>query len=141
MNTVALDAPADKRLMAEFLAALESGDTKARLHTPAFRAKTMTLGDVIADEAGGDRAELVLGCLLRSMARALKSADTNTRLYVMAEAASIGRIFVNTHAEAQDIADAEADDEFRGDYADALRLMDKDARSFDFAAGFPSIRP
>jgi hypothetical protein len=56
-------------------------------------------------------------------------------------AATMGRIFANTHAEAQDMADIEAQEEFAGDYADAMRLQDKDARSFGFeAAGFPVAR-
>jgi hypothetical protein len=124
------DAPADKRLMADFFAALEAGDVRTLVNTPAFREKRTPIGDVLGDEAGGDRAEVVLGCLLRTMARALKSSDIDTRVHAMAEAAAMGRLFANRHTEAQILDDADAEDEFQADYADALRLQDKDRASF-----------
>jgi hypothetical protein len=129
MSNIAPDAPTAERLKTQFLDALKQGDTRALLDTPAFTKKRHTIAQVLADEANGDHSELVIGCLLRPLARALHSADTTERMQAQADAAVLALLFANTHTEAADLADADADDELRGDYSEA----------FDRAAAFAGV--
>jgi hypothetical protein len=122
-------APAERRLMSAFLEAMQQGDTRTALETPAFQKKRHTLGEVLAEEAGGNQGQHLMACVVRAIQHGLKSPDAKTRLSVMAEVANLARLFADTHAEAGDIADTEATEEFKGDYADAMRLRDKDARA------------
>lgn len=136
MSNIAPDAPAAERLKAHFLNALKQGDTRAMLDTPAFSKKRHTIAEVLADDANSkDSSELVIGCLLRPLARALHSADTTERMQAQADAAVLALLFANTHAEAAALADADADDALRGDYSEAFD------RAAAFAgACFPALR-
>jgi len=119
----------ERLLMADFIKALEQGDTNAVVETPAFKQKTHPLGELLADAAGGDQGQHLMGCLVRAAMHGLKSADLTTRVSVMAEAANIARLYSDTHAEAKALDDAEADDELRADYSEA----------FDRAAAFAGV--
>jgi hypothetical protein len=121
--------------MAAFIEALEQGDTRTALETPAFKQKRHTLGEVLADEAGGEQGQHLIGCLVRAVMHGLKSADLTTRVSVMAEAANLARLFANTHAEAAGLNDADADDQLRGDYSEAFA----NAQAFAGAC-FPIVR-
>jgi hypothetical protein len=125
----------ERLLMADFLKALEQGDTRAVLQTPAFQQKSHTLGEVLADAAGGDQGQHLMGCLVRAVMAGLKSPDLTTRVSVMAEAANIARLYSDTHAEAKGLDDADADDALRTDYSGAFD------RAAAFAgACFPVVR-
>jgi hypothetical protein len=122
-------APAHSRLFAQFAEALADGETGTRVDTPAFRPTEMRLGEVIGDLIGGDRGQDVVAHLLRVLAVAQKSPDTDTRLHAMAACAALSRMHADLHAEAGDLDDADADDVLDGELADAKRLQDKDARA------------
>ena len=117
------------RLFAQFAAALEQGDTAARIEAPAYRQRDMKIGEYLADLIGGDGGQDVLAHLLRVLAVAMQSVDTDTRLHAMAAVAALARMHADYHAEAGALDDADADDEFAADYSDARRLQDKDSIS------------
>ena len=110
-------APPHTRLFAAFAAALESGDTAARVETPAYsRSKEMKIGEYIADLIGGDDSDEIMQHLLRVLAVSLKSTDTDTRLHAMAAAAALSRKHADYHAEAASLDDDADDEQFRADY-------------------------
>ena len=125
----------ERLLMADMLKALEQGDARAVLRTPAFSQKSLALGDLLADVAGGDQGPHLIGCLLRAVMIGLRSPNLATRVSVMAEAANIARLYSDAHAEAQSLDDADADDAFVAGHAEAFE------RAAAFAgACFPVVR-
>ena len=122
-------APAHTRLFADFAAALERGDTAARVETPAYRQRKMKIGAYLADLIGGKDSDTVMQHLLRVLSVSIKSTDTDTRLHAMAATAAMARMHADHHAEAGALDDADADAEFRADYSDAARLIQRDAIS------------
>lgn len=133
--TYRLPTAAERPLMTALFEALEQGDTRAVMQTPAFAQKTHTLGEVLADAAGGDQGQHLIGCLVRAIAAGLRSADRTTRVSVMAESANIARLYSDTHAEAKGLDDADAVPEWCDDYPSAFE------RAAVFAnAAFPTLR-
>jgi hypothetical protein len=123
----------ERLLMAEMLKALGQGDTRAVLQTPAFGKKSLALGDLLADAAGGEQGQHLMGCLVRAVMAGLTSPDLTTRVQVMAEAANIARLYSDTHAQA--LADADAAAGRCDDYPSAFE------RAAGFAgACFPKLR-
>ena len=129
---------AERLLMADFIKAVEQGDPRAVLETPAAEQKQQTLGKVLAaaaaDKEGGP---FLIACLVRAVQHGLMSADSTTRFSVMAEAANIARLVFDAQAPKPIAISAEADaeDDSPTDTEEAF------ARAAAFAsAAFPVVR-
>lgn len=122
--TYRVPTPADRLLIADFLKALEQGDSLGLIEAPAFSHKQQTLGKVLADMASRDEGPLMFACLVRAVRHGLKSTDLTTRVQVMAEAANIARAFADAQtappaAEVEVVSD-DADDIGQQDHAEIL---------------------
>ena len=130
----------ERLLMADFLKALEQGDTRAVLQTPAVEQKAHTLGEVLAAAAADkENGPFLIACLVRAVQHGLMSTDPTTRFSVMAEAANIARLVFDAQAPKPIAisaeADADADDDSPADAEEAF------ARAAAFSgACFPIVR-
>ncbi len=125
---------AERLLMADFIKAVEQGDPRAVLETPAAEQKQQTLGKVLAaaaaDKEGGP---FLIACLVRAVQHGLMSTDPKTRFSFMAEAANIARLVFDAQAP-KPIA-ISADDDSPTDTEEAF------ARAAAFAGEcFPALR-
>ncbi len=136
--TYRLPTGPESRLMAGMFSALEQGDICAVLETPASDQKQHTLGYVLAATVEQTNAgEHLFACLVRALMYGLKSADTTTRVQVMAEAANIARLYADAQAPKPIAAPAPdlEDDDSPADPDEAF------ARAAAFAhAAFPVVR-
>ncbi len=126
----------ERLLMADFIKALEQGDPRAVLETPAAEQKQQTLGKVLAaaaaDKEGGP---FLIACLVRAVQHGLMSTDPKTRFSVMAEAANIARLVFDAQAPKPIAISADADDDSPTDTEEAF------ARAAAFAGEcFPALR-